>query len=292
MSDGDGFAAPGEDDFTVAIAGLGLIGGSLARDLSARGVRVLGHDAEAETVDAALREGVIASRLGDDGAGMEDADVLVLAVPVRAAMAMLRELAPRLDRVRLVTDAGSTKTGIVAEAARLGIGRRFVGAHPLAGDTRSGWAASRAGLFSGATVYLTPSAESSAGAVDLARRLWGSTGARTVEMAAEEHDRLLAWTSHLPQVVASALGAALAERGIARAELGPGGRDTTRLAASSPAVWRDILAENAAAVADALAAVERHLAAARAAILTGEVDAIGRWMEMPSAWGSRETGSS
>ncbi|HET7464591.1 MAG TPA: prephenate dehydrogenase/arogenate dehydrogenase family protein [Longimicrobium sp.] len=289
MSDGDGFGGhgrPGDGFRTVAVAGLGLIGGSLARDLAARGVRVLGYDADRSTLEAALGSGVVAAALGEGWGGVEDADALVVAVPVRAAAAMLRDARPRLAGVRLITDAGSTKAAIVAEAGRLGIGARFVGAHPLAGGTRSGWAAARAGLFEGATVYLTPSAESSPEAVDLARSLWASVGGRAVEMTADEHDRLLAWTSHLPQVVASAVGAALAERGIAPGQLGPGGHGVTRLAASSPDVWRDILADNAANVTTALAAVERHLAAARAAIESGDVAAIRAWLEVGRDWGT------
>lgn len=282
MSDGGGFR-------TVAIAGLGLIGGSLARDLAARGVRVLAYDADRATLDAALADGVIHAALPADWRGIEVADALVLAVPVRAAAAMLGDALPRLGGVRLITDVGSTKARIVAAAARLGIGARFVGAHPLAGDTRSGWAASRAGLFAGATVYLTPSAESYSDAIDLARALWSSVGGRTAEMSADEHDRLLAWTSHLPQAVASAVGAALAEQGIARAQLGPGGRDVTRLAASSPDLWRDILADNAANVAAALAAVERHLAALREAVEAGDVEKIRAWLEAGRAWSERES---
>ena len=273
---------------TVAIAGLGLIGGSLARDLAARGVRVLGYDRDPDAVDAALREGVIAAALGDDWGGLEDADALVLAVPVRAATALLRDALPRLGGLRLITDAGSTKSSIVAEARRLELGARFVGAHPLAGATASGWAASRTGLFAGATIYLTPMDESSPGAVDLARELWTSVGGTLVEMDADEHDRLLAWTSHLPQVVSSALAAALAERGIARSALGPGGRDVTRLAASSPKMWRDILADNAGAVAEAIGAVERQLAAVRAAIESGDAGGIRAWLEGGSAWGARK----
>jgi prephenate dehydrogenase len=285
VSGGDGFA---DDGFTVAVAGLGLIGGSLARDLSAHGVRVLGYDADRAALDAALGDGVIAAALGDDWSGLEAADALVLAVPVRAAEAMLRDALPRLGRARLVTDAGSTKARIVAQAARLGIGGRFVGAHPLAGCTRSGWAASRAGLFDGATVYLTPSDESSPEAVGLARSMWTAVGGTVVQMAAEEHDRLLAWTSHLPQLLSSAFGAALAGEGVARDLLGPGGQSVARLAASSPDVWRDILADNAANVVDALAGLERQLADVRAAVESGDAEAIRAWLEMGREWGARE----
>ncbi|HEU4558812.1 MAG TPA: prephenate dehydrogenase [Longimicrobium sp.] len=269
---------------TAAVAGLGLIGGSLARDLAARGVRVLGYDAGAGVVDAAVAEGVVSAALGPGLEGVEDADVLVLALPVRAAPALLEAALPRLGSVRLITDGGSTKAGIVAAARRLGLGASFVGAHPLAGDHRSGWAASRIGLFTGARVYLTPSGESSPGALALARELWRRVGGRPVEISAEEHDRLLAWTSHLPQVASSAVAAALAGRGIAPAELGRGGEDVTRLAGSSPEMWRDILADNAAAVTEAIAEVERQLAAARVAIHSGDAEAIRAWLAESRRW--------
>jgi prephenate dehydrogenase len=272
---------------TVAVAGLGLIGGSLARDLAARGVRVLGCDPDAGALDAAVAEGVV-SALGAGLEGVEDADALVLAVHVHAAPALLQAVAPRLGRVRLVTDAGSTKAGIVAAAARLGLGAKFVGAHPLAGDHRSGWPASRLGLFAGAALYLTPSAESGAEAVALARELWTRVGARMVEMDAEEHDRLLAWVSHLPQVVSSALAAVLAGRGITRGDLGRGGRDITRLAGSSPEMWRDILAANAASVTGAIAEMERQLASARAAIGSGDAEAIRAWLAESNQWAARD----
>jgi prephenate dehydrogenase len=259
----------------VAVAGLGLIGGSLARDLAARGVRVLGHDRDAATVDAALSAGVLAAALGDDFGGLEDADTFVLAVPVRATAGILEAALPRLASVALVTDAGSTKRGIAAAAERLGLGAKFVGAHPLAGDHRSGWAASRRGLFDGARVYLCPSVEASDAARSLARELWTAVGGMVVEMDAAEHDRLLAWTSHLPQLVSTALAATLAEQGIARADLGPGGRDVTRLAASSPEMWTDIALDNAGPLLESVDALRRTLDALRDAIASGDEEKLG-----------------
>jgi prephenate dehydrogenase len=269
---------------TIAVAGLGLIGGSLARDLAARGVRVIGGDARRESVDAALGDGAISAALGPGLEGVEEAEILVLAVPVLAAPALLEAALPRLDRVRLVTDAGSTKASVVEAARRLGIGDRFVGAHPLAGDHRSGWAASRTGLFAGATVYLTPSPESTETAVELARDLWREVGGVVVETDAETHDQRLAWTSHLPQVVSSVLAAALAERGIERARLGPGGQDVTRLAASSPEMWIDILRDNTAAVGEAISAVEGRLVFVRRAVESGDATALRSWLEEARAW--------
>jgi len=258
----------------VAVAGLGLIGGSLARDLAARGVRVLGHDRDPEAVDAALAEGVVAAPLEKDFGGLEDADALVVAVPVRAAGAVLEAALPRLGSVPLVTDAGSTKRGIAAAAERLGLGDRFVGGHPLAGDHTSGWAASRRGLFEGARVYLCPSANASAAALALARELWTAAGGVVVEMDAGDHDRLLAWTSHLPQVASSALAATLAVQGIARSDLGRGGRDVTRLAGSSAEVWTDIALDNADFLLGGIDGMRARLDAIRDALAAGDRDRV------------------
>jgi prephenate dehydrogenase len=258
----------------VAVAGLGLIGGSVARDLAAAGVRVLGWDRDRASVDAALAEGVVSAALGVEMKGLEEAEVLVIAVPVGAAAGVLEAALPRLGGARLVTDTGSTKASIVAAAERLRIGDRFVGAHPFAGDHRAGWEASRAGLFSGATVYLCRTPSTSDAAMSLARELWGAIGGAPAELTAAQHDHRLAWTSHLPQVVSSALAGTLAANGFRRSDLGPGGRDVTRLAASSPSLWTDIFRDNHAALEEPLAALEARIASIRTALASGDGAAI------------------
>lgn len=276
---------------TVAVAGLGLIGGSLARDLASAGSRILGWDGDAATVRAAVGEGIVSAALGPELEGVEDADVLVIAVPVGAAAGVLERAMPRLASVRLVTDTGSTKASIVAAAERLGIGDRFVGSHPFAGSHRGGWTASREKLFERAVVYLSPTSRTSEDAMALARELWSGVGGLPREISADEHDARLAWTSHLPQAVSGALGAAIADAGFTRADLGTGGRDVTRLAASSSSLWADIFLDNRVPVAEALAAVEARLRALRAAIESGDADAITRAAFPPSTW-SGEAGSS
>ena len=273
---------------TVAIAGLGLVGGSVARDLAAAGVRVLGWDRDAASVDAALAEGIVSAALGPGFEGLEEADVLLLAVPVGAAAAVLETARPRLARVRLVTDTGSTKRSILAAAERLGLGERFVGAHPFAGDHRAGWAASRNFLFAGATIYLCPTATSSSDAMGLARELWTRIGGVPVDLAAAEHDRRVAWTSHLPQVVSTALAQTLASHGFARADLGPGGRDVTRLAASPPDVWTDILRDNRAPVVEALAAIEDQIRSIRTVIDADDRRGIRTAFQSAQEWGGCE----
>jgi prephenate dehydrogenase len=277
VTDGDGFFK------SATVIGLGLIGGSIARDLSARGVRVRGYDADRARLDEAVREGIITDPLDADFEGAA-ADVIVLAVPVDQAPAMLRRLARIARSARLVTDVGSTKASIVGEARMLGLDDCFVGAHPMAGDHRSGWAASRRDLFVDALVYLAPTSTSRAPVVEVAKQFWRWLGATPCVMDAEAHDRHVAWTSHLPHLVSTSLGLALAAAGIGRDALGPGGRDTTRLAGSSPDMWTAIVTENRAAIDEALAGAEREIASFRAALRSGDVALVREYFADAQAW--------
>jgi len=269
---------------SVAIVGLGLIGGSLARDLAARGVRVLGWDADAEGLRAAVSESVVHHPLADDLRDVDQADAVVLAVPVLAAAEVLRKLAPRLAGVRLITDVGSTKTSIVRAAEALGLGGRFVGSHPLAGDHRSGWSASRAGLFDGARIFLCRTRSTAGDAMLLASELWTGVGGRPELIDADLHDVRLAWTSHLPQVVSTALALTINQTGTPRGELGTGGRDVTRLAGSDPAVWADILLDNADALASALAMMGARLSALQRAVMSGDREQLRRLLVEARTW--------
>ncbi|HEY0022379.1 MAG TPA: prephenate dehydrogenase/arogenate dehydrogenase family protein [Longimicrobium sp.] len=264
---------------SAAVIGLGLIGGSLARDLAAKGVHVFAGDRDEAAVRAAAEQGIARPLTWN-----EPVDVVVLAAPVVAARELPGELAGRMEGVRLITDVGSTKRSIVDAAEQLGIGDRFVGSHPLAGDHRSGWDASRTGLFVGAPVYLSPCRSTDADAVELARELWTMVGAVPEVMDAAEHDRRLAWTSHLPQAASTALSRALAAAGIARSDLGPGGRDVTRLAGSSPEVWADILADNADEVLPALDALEVEMRGLRQAVASGDRDRLRQFLASGREW--------
>lgn len=259
---------------TVAVIGLGLIGGSLARDLAARGVRVIGHDRDGAAARAAAAEGVVDTVAGDALAGLEAAEVVIVATPVDEAPAVLAELgvarAEGRLRARLVTDVGSTKRSAVGAATAHGLGDLFVGSHPLAGDHRWGWAASRRGLFDGATVYLCPAEDAGVGAMELARALWGEVGGAPECCDAASHDEMLAWSSHLPQVAATALALVLREGGVQRSRLGPGGRDTTRLAGSSPELWTAIARDNAESLTNALELLERQIGELRSSLASSD----------------------
>ena len=275
---------------SVSVVGLGLVGGSVARDLAARGVRVSAYDADATHLAAAVRTNVVRSTLDESLSGVRDADAVIIATPVDAAIGVLQRVAPYARRARLIMDVGSTKTKIVESAQELGLGDRFIGAHPMAGDHRSGWHASRAGLFTDAPVYLCPPRDATAESMELARMFWIELGARPERMSAEQHDLKLAWTSHLPHMVSTALALALARTGVDRIYLGPGGRDVTRLAGSSPEMWTAIALENAPAIEGALKQTEREIATLRAALKRADGEDLRARFEAARNWWERGKG--
>jgi prephenate dehydrogenase len=244
---------------TVAIAGLGLVGGSLARALTRAGYRVIGVDRPDVLAQAEAARAVAQSAPSVEACAW-DADVLVLAAPPAVNHRLLRRVAG-LRRPRLVvTDVGSVKGPIVAEARKLGL-RCFVGGHPMAGNEGTGFAAGHSGLFRDRPWLLTPRG-TEARALRSVERLARAVGARPVVMSPEAHDRAVAFLSHVPQLTAWALAAAARGDAVTRRYLdqaGPGFRDMTRLAASPPSLWRDILQENRREVLRALAAVKRSL---------------------------------
>lgn len=229
----------------VAIVGLGLMGGSLAlalRQLRDR-PRVTGLSRDAEELRSARRAGALDEGSEDAHSALAGADLVVYATPTRVTLELLREHRDLWLASAVVSDVGSVKRPVLAEAARLGLEPRFVGGHPMAGGHRSGFAAARADLYQGARVWLV-AGQGGENALQRVAELWRAVGARPESADAEAHDLLMAWVSHLPQVAASALGIALARAAVAPDTLGPGGRDATRLAASAPELWADILLEN------------------------------------------------
>lgn len=249
---------------SVAIAGLGLIGGSIALGLRRAwpGVRVIGVD-RPDVLAAARRIGAIAEdrrRVSE----LEDAQVVVLAAPVPDIVQLLRE-AGDASLGALITDVGSTKRRIMG-AARAG-SLRFVGGHPIAGAASGGLANARADLFEGREWLVVPNGGDPAdiGGVE---RLVAVLGATSRRVDADEHDRLMAYVSHLPQLLATALmstaGAAVGAGGLTAA--GPGFADMTRLASSPLEIWRGILDTNGDYIAEAADALVSALPASSTAL--------------------------
>jgi prephenate dehydrogenase len=270
----------------IAVAGLGLIGGSLARELTRLGHHVTGTDVQPDSIRAALDAGAIAA-VADDRA-FRDADVVILAIPVDGTAAWLRELAPALEQCRLIMDTGSVKAAPVAAAAAAGLADRFIGAHPMAGNHGAGFGASRTGLFAGARTYLCAGPGVRSECMPLAEELWRSVGSEPERIDAAEHDALLAFTSHMPQFAATALALVLERYGTTPAQLGPGGRDMMRLAGSDPAIWRAIALHNRRALGKAIDALQAELAGLRAAIEAGDSNALVARLATARDWWRRD----
>lgn len=246
---------------TVAIVGLGLVGGSLARALTREGYRVIGVDTPAVR-RRALRARAVAATYSTPERAAKRAEIVVLAAPPAENLRLLRRLARGARPGLVVTDVGGVKGRICREAARLGF-EGFVGGHPMAGSERSGFGASTAQLFRGRPWILTPAG---AGAMALVRSLVRAVGASPALLSPADHDRVVAYLSHLPQLVAWALLDAARRDPVASRHLrlaGPGFLDMTRLARSPRGLWREILRQNRREVARAV----RGLRGARAARL-------------------------
>jgi prephenate dehydrogenase len=271
----------------LVIFGVGLIGGSLARALREREPRevgqrgtVIGVGRSAASVERARELGVIdgVAALGDDAQlrdALAGADIVLLAAPVAQTQPLLTRIAPFLDDATIVTDAGSTKSDVVA-AARAALGSRinqFVPGHPIAGRESSGVEAALPELYVERNVVLCPLPENSPAAVARVEAMWHATGAVVRQMSVEQHDRVLASVSHLPHVLSFALVEQILEAPDAdlKFSFAAGGfRDFTRIAASSPEMWRDICVANRAALLEELDAYTAVLARLRAAIEAGD----------------------
>ena len=273
----------------IAIVGFGLIGASLAMAVRRRwqGGLILAVDRK-HVLEAAMREHT-ADVAADDLGMVADADLIVLAAPVRQNLEVLERLPEFVSRAAIVTDVSSTKVEIVRRAQALPERLSFAGGHPLAGSAAGGIAAARADLFAGRPWILTTPAPSAT--LDSLEAFVSALDAVPLRMDAEAHDTLLAYLSHLPQLTVSALmhivGERVQEQGLALS--GRGLRDTTRLATSPPGIWRDVAATNPAALAKALDDLIAVLTELREDLASG--DALDRVFESAARWKSVLEGS-
>ena len=263
----------------IVIFGVGLIGGSFA--LALRKVNavneVVGFGRSTQTLQQAQQLGII-HRIGADlAAELGDADLVLLATPVGQMADIMARIAPHLGTQTLITDGGSTKCDVVSHAhAHLGAHiARFVPAHPVAGGEQSGAAAARAALYQGKKVVLTPLPENFADAVARVRLAWELCGASVSELTPQQHDEVFAAVSHLPHLLSFALVHDLAQRDnrdLLLSFAASGFRDFTRIAASSPEMWRDICLANRGALLRELDRYSDELSTVRAALAETDAD--------------------
>ncbi len=267
---------------SLAVIGLGAIGGSLAWQARLAGVpRVVGFSpARSEGVEA-LQASAITELADSPLKAVRGADLVVLAVPPRPTLELIGKLAPVLEPEAVLTDVCSIKEPVMARAREAGLGQRFAGGHPLAGTHASGWAAARPDRLRGCVVYVCdtgePGGHRAAGTVTT---FWDQVlHASPVLIDPAAHDRQLAWTSHLPQAVAYALAKTLADRALGGVSYGTGARDTIRLAGSSPDLWADILLYNRRALSEALGSTEHELRELRELLETGDEAGLRAYLE-------------
>ncbi len=248
---------------TLAVVGVGLIGGSIAAAARRFGAarRIIGVGRSAARLDAAVAAGLIDLGTTDLATAAREADLMVFCTPVSEIAAQVQQAAAALKAGALMTDAGSVKGTLCAELAGV---RAFVGAHPIAGKERSGFEHADAELFVDRLCVLTPLPRHTMEQRTRLQHFWETLGMRTATMTPDDHDAVLARTSHVPHVVAAAVAAALPPSD--RPYTGTGFRSTTRIAAGPADLWVGILAENAPAVVAALAEVQAKLAEFAAAL--------------------------
>ena len=269
----------------VALIGVGLIGGSFALALRRAGgaTTLVGVDRDVQALERGTALGVIDTAAESVSEATQDADLVVVAVPVRAIGPVLHDVALALEPHATVTDVGSTKTEVV-EIARGELRAhfpRFVPGHPIAGREASGVDAASAELFKGARVVLTPAAETAPDAIDLVRACWEAAGSRVATLSAADHDHIFAAVSHLPHLLSFALVSELAARSNSAELFGfaaGGFRDFTRIAASSPEMWRDIALQNRAALLEELDRYGARLAVFRELVEKGDGPGLQRLM--------------
>jgi len=266
---------------TIAIVGPGLIGASLGQALLRRGVvgRVVGVARRRSTLNQARQVGAITHGSTSLPRAVREAELVVVCTPVAAVAQGVQAALEHTPPQAVVTDAGSVKEPIVQAvwSACPKQATRFVPAHPLAGSHQSGPRHARADLFQDRLAILTPVRQNPAEAVEQVERLWQCVGARTVRLSAREHDRRMAWTSHLPHVVAAVLAGTVPPRW--NDFTGTGYRDTTRLAAGEVELWVQILTENAPQVQRALEQFEKQLQQWLRAVRRRDARALGRLLQ-------------
>lgn len=251
----------------LTIIGVGLIGGSLSMALRKKGMagEIVGVGRSISSLELAVKLDVIDKFTTDPASGVMDADLVVIATPVASIAGIVKKIAPYLKEGAIVTDVGSVKGAIVSEAEKLiPSGVHFVGGHPIAGTEESGVSAAFPTLFEKHKCILTPTAKTDKEALNKVKEIWEAAGSDVIIMDAAKHDSILAAVSHLPHVIAYSMvntvdGVKDFDESILNYSAG-GFRDFTRIASSSPEMWRDICLINKEAVLDMITRFEKSLA--------------------------------
>lgn len=270
----------------IAIAGLGLIGGSLARDIRQLGLAatITGFGRNPERLKKAYEIGLIDAWHTNPARHIAQADLIIIGTPVRRIPQQILEILPHVQQGALITDVGSVKTAIVEQVEqKLPPGVFFIGGHPIAGTENSGFESSVGGLFENRACVLTPTDKTDPRALEKIKNFWLAVGAHVVQMDVKTHDMIFAGISHLPHMVAFSLVNAVTdmenfEKQILQYSAG-GFRDFTRIAASDPVMWRDIALMNKDHILSAINFFEKSLAQLKQSIAAGDAPLIEQFFK-------------
>ena len=270
----------------IAICGLGLIGGSLARDIRKLGLAetITGFGRSPERLTEAARMGLIDAWSTEFSEGLQQADLIIVGTPVRLIPQQILSLLPHVKQGAIITDVGSVKTAIMEQVEpHMPAGVFFVGGHPIAGTEDSGFEASLAGLFEKRACVVTPTVSTDPQALLAVENFWKAVGANVVRMDMQTHDLIFAGISHLPHMVAFSLVNAVSDmesttRQILQYSAG-GFRDFTRIAASDPVMWRDIALMNKEHILHAICFFEKSLQALKQQIIDNNGEEIERFFQ-------------
>ena len=271
----------------ISIVGLGLMGASLAMALRKRGYagRLTAFARKPETRREALTRGIVDAAFDDPDPAVREATLVVLCAPIRACVELAADIAPVLRAGALVTDVGSTKGWICRQMAGVLPKGVFVGSHPIAGSEKQGLQAASADLYENALTVIASRPDVPEAATARVAALWEAAGARTCRMEPDDHDRLLARTSHLPHVAAAALAKAIGRDSAEKvgAFCGTGFYDSTRVASGSIDMWNDVLTTNAPAVAEELRAFKMEVERVYDDLQAGRFGDVAQFLERARA---------
>lgn len=273
----------------IAILGLGLMGASLALALKRRGTPswIIGYARREETRRQALENGVVDTVFPDPAEAVRDADIVVICVPIWSIAKLAKQIVGALKPGAVVTDVGSTKSDLqkTLEPIFSNSEACFVGSHPIAGSEKTGLDAGNSDLYDGRLTVVCPSEGTPVEAKRAVSSLWDAAGSEVVEMSPEEHDAMLASTSHLPHMVAAALARSVTDGDpVKKADFcGTGFKDTTRVASGSVAMWVDIIDTNRTALEAELDRFHEELQGLIGILRAGKSDDIRNWLEEAAA---------
>jgi prephenate dehydrogenase len=274
---------------TLGVIGLGALGGSVAWQAAQAGVkRVIGYSPVPKDGFSAVKVGAVTEIAASIERVIELSDLVVLALPPLATVDTLERLASIIiDRPGYYTDVARVKAHVTARATELELDRHFAGSHPFVNASHSGFGAARPDMLTGKLVYVTPLPGGDVAAAEIADFWRRVIGAEPVTIDAETHDEILAWTSHLPQVVASALAGTLAKHGPKGVTYGSGALTTTRRAVGNTDMWTEILLMNRGKILSALDAVVSETTRLMVDIEAGDAEGIHKWLESGHRWRER-----